>query len=245
MTSNSGVTGTGMGMVAWTSGRWARAAVAAALWATTGGIARAEAAKCDSPRTIDASLDGAGVTGWVVRAVEGPIDVTAASGSTARLAAETCATDGVTVKLTRKGNVGYASVKIDPDVQVTVTLALPAGAPAVTFDRQLGAVAVHDLPARIAVMSSTGSVDLEGVRSARIGYTAGDVKVDRVAEDVVLDAHTGNLSATGVGGSIIADGITGNLNVDDVGGRLEVNRATGTVVQNNVRGQVAIESNAR
>lgn len=244
MNTTSDVTGTGTGTMGTRAG-WARLALAAALWAATGAAAHAEGAKCDSPRTIDASLDGAGITGWVVRAVEGPVDVTAASGSTARLAAETCAADGVTVKLTRKGTIGYATVKVDPGTQVTVRLALPASAPALTFDRQLGAVAVHDLPTRVAVMSSTGAVDLEGVTSARIGYTAGDVKVGRVAEDVVLDAHTGNLSATGVGGNVIADGITGNLAVDDVGGRLEVNRATGTVVQNNVRGAIAIEPNAR
>lgn len=199
--------------------------------------AYAEAGNCASPRTVDATVATGGLTGIVVRGVEAPVQVTASTGE-ARLAAAVC-DDDVTVKFVRKGTIGYATVK-GAAAGVEVSLTVPSSVGALTFDHQSGTVSVRGVPAQVAVVSSSGAVELSDVKSARIGYSTGDLRVEKVAGNVTVDALTGNLEVSGVAGDVVADGVQGNVTATEVGGKLDVANATGTVVQTNVKGPVTL-----
>lgn len=167
-------------------------------------------------------VDLSKVTAMAIRGVEANIEVLAADGLEIRQEGAVCnAGKGapVTVRLTQKGTVLIATV--DTAVEgAKLTFALPRGLEALTVDHQVGALEVRELPARIAVVSNTGSVEVYGAKSLRVAYGTGDVIADGVEADVQVD-H-----------------VAGNLTVDDVAGSLATSDVSGTVVHNNVRGAV-------
>lgn len=168
-------------------------------------------------------IDFSKVTAMAIRGVEADLEIVGADGFEVRQGGAVC-TDSeqapVEVKLVGKGTVVYLTVKASEADSPKLTVAVPKGLPALTIDHQTGSLTVDGLAANVAVVSSSGPVDVDGARSLRVAYVTGDVIANHVANDVT------------------ADHVTGNLKVDDIAGSLATTQVSGTVVHNNVRGQV-------
>jgi hypothetical protein len=176
---------------------------------------------------IHASLDGA--AGLVIRGVEGDVEVVAGSGDALSVSG-----DGAP-RLVRKGDVWVVTVK-----EGSLEVSVPASLAALTVHGQLGRLVVRDLPTRLAVVSGTGPVEIVGASSVRVANTVGDLSVDDVKDDLIVDQLTGTIDARGVGGDVIVDGVSGAVRVDDVVGNLAVTGAPGGVVHNDVQGLVSL-----
>lgn len=203
-----------------------------------GWVAAAFAGECARVDLAGATLDPAGATGLVVRGVEGAVTLTGSDGGSVVAGGTACS--DVQVRLVRKDTVIYATVKGAKDADLELSITIPASIAAITVQEQTGAVALRDLPGRLAVVSSTGPIDARHVGSLRVGYGTGPLSAESVTGDLVVDQLTGPLSASAVAGSVLVDGVTGPVHVDDVAGDLAVQNGTGSVSQSNVRGAVRL-----
>ena len=168
-------------------------------------------------------IDFSQITAMAIRGVEANIEVVPADTFEVREGAAVCSGRGapVEVRLTRKGTILIATVDAPDSGDTRLTFAVPRGLEALTVDHQVGSLVVRDLPARVAVVSNTGLVEVTGAKSLRVAYGRGDVIANRVESDVTVD------------------NLAGNLKVDDVAGALATSEVTGTVVHDNVRGAVS------
>jgi hypothetical protein len=205
--------------------------------AMAAGEARAEVTRCEQPMEVRSELAADGIIALVVRGVDAPVRIVSGAeqiGATAT----TCAPDRVKVRVKRTGNVAVATVSAPADSGVGLVVSVPVGIAAVTVERLTGPLEVHDVPARLAVVSSDGPIDVSGVQSLRVGYTTGPLTVASLNGSLSVDEHTGDLSANDIGGNVTVAGIVGAVAVDRVQGRLEVTENIGSVAQSNVQGEV-------
>jgi hypothetical protein len=96
---------------------------------------------------------------------------------------------GGSVKLVRKG----ATLEVVGKPVERLVVHVPASIGAVTVHEHDGAVR-SEVPARLAVISSTGPLDVTGAASLRVAYLDGDVTVSDVVGAVTTDHVTGTVS---------------------------------------------------
>lgn len=168
-------------------------------------------------------IDFSQITAMALRGVEANVEIVPADTFEVRDGAAVCSGKdaGVVVRVIRKGSVLLVRVDGENSSDAKLTFSVPRTLEAVSTDHHVGALVVRDLPARIAVVSNTGLVEVHGAKSLRVAYGTGDVVADRVATDVTVD------------------NLAGNLTVDDVAGALATSAVSGTVVHDNVRGAVS------
>jgi hypothetical protein len=140
-------------------------------------------------------IDFSTVTAFAIRGVEANIEVVPADAFAVREGATVCTgrSADLGVRLTRKGNAVVATVTGGTGAEKLV-FSLPRTIDALTVDHQVGALVVRDVPARVAVVSATGLVEVSGADSLRVAYSTGDVVANRVASDVTVDNLAGSLT---------------------------------------------------
>lgn len=198
----------------------------------------AQAAPCTPAPIEGASLDPAGATAMVIRGVEGAVAVS--SGEGGAVTAQGSACREVTVKLARKGNVIEATVKGARQANLQLEITVPRTLQSLSVQDQAGPLTVSGVQARLAVVSSTGPVEVQGGEALRVAYVTGPVQVEGVKGDVAVDMVTGTVKALDIGGDVLVDNVTGPVTVDDVDGGLAVRGGSGPVNQSNVRGGVQL-----
>src|SRR5688572_6326233 len=139
-----------------------------------------------SASDVQETLDGA--TGLVIRGVAGDAEVVAGAGDQLSVTG----TGGADGRPGRKGGVWVVTVK-DADDGLALKLTVPSSLAALTVHEQVGRLVVRDLPTRLAVVSGTGPVEVAGAANLRVSHLVGDVIVDRVANDLLVDQLTGTL----------------------------------------------------
>jgi hypothetical protein len=160
---------------------------------------------CADPQALQ--QDSSGFTSLVVR-VDGGVNVLPSPDG--NVSVESC---GGTVKLVRKGQV-LELVGRKPVEGVTVRL--PPTVTHLTAHQHVGALSV-EVPAAVAVISSEGPLTVKGAQSLRVSWHEGDVTVEDITADLLIDRVTGTVNATSVGGSARVDGVTGQVAVESKG----------------------------
>jgi hypothetical protein len=206
----------------------------ASMW-----FAAAFAGECARVPVAEQRLDLAGASGFVIKGVEGAVELVGTDDGAIRASGTACTAD-VQIKLTRKDGIAYLSVKGARDADLQLQIAVPRAVAAVTAQQQTGPISIADLPTRFAVVSGTGPVAVKGAQSVRLAYTTGAVQVDGIHGDLIVDHLEGGVDARGVGGDVSLADVTGPVHVDDVGGDLAVQGQTGAVSQSNVHGSVRL-----
>lgn len=139
------------------------------------------------------SAPSQGITGLRVSGLNASVVVTTADGADLTVRGEQCVGDGG-VRLVRRGTVLELEARRPKTAPLVITLSVPASIPALTIHEHRGDLVVRDVPARVAVVSSAGSVTVDGVGALRVASLDGDVTVGRVTGDVQLDGVTGKIT---------------------------------------------------
>jgi hypothetical protein len=141
-------------------------------------------------------------TAIAVRDLVGTIEFVPTAGDVVQVDAQSC---GAEVRLQRRGGIPTLVSRRDAGGDLVVRVQVPAGVQSVSLLGVRGDVGVRDLPVRVAVISSEGSVSATDVAGLRVAYHRGDVHAVRVATDVVVDHLDGELSVDEVPTNEVTD----------------------------------------
>ncbi|MEQ1506188.1 MAG: hypothetical protein ABMB14_28405 [Myxococcota bacterium] len=200
------------------------------------GVAVAADSACEPHAIEEARAAWSGAAAVVVRGLEAEVEVVAGAGDAVVVSGSACGDPAVSA--VRRGDVITVSAKRSRGAALTLTVAVPSSTPVLSVQELTGDLVIHGVEARVAVVSSVGTIDVTDAASLRIAYGAGDVSVDGLGGDLVVDRLAGVVTARRVGGDVVADGVTGDVTVDDVAGDLAVRGSGGRVLPTNVRGTV-------
>lgn len=198
----------------------------------------ASTATCDRQPIAEQALALAGASAFAVRGMEAAVTLFPSTDATVHVSGTACSEAGI--KLGRRDGVIVATARVPRDGGLELTVAVPADLASVTFYEHTGSVRADGVPARLAIVSSVGPVDVHGARSLRVAYGAGPVTVDGLQGDLVVERRDGPLSARAITGDVLADEVGGPVSVDDVSGDLAVKGGGGPVSQQNVRGVITL-----
>ena len=187
----------------------------------------------EAPRVLDLDLDGVRavqlVTGAGALRVTGSADVDTLTARGRACASSRARLDDVRLTASRDGNV------------LVLRTETPRGGLFFSY-AHLDLVVVAPDTLAIEIDDGSGEIVVSDVGSLRLTDGSGDVRVDRVAGDLILEDGSGDVEVHDVGGrlEVVRDG-SGDLRLSGVGGSVEVVRdGSGEIDATGVGGSVRI-----
>lgn len=189
--------------------------------------------QCDVRREVDRSLDAAGISGVLVQAEAGRLEITGGEHTAVRVHGVLCASDESVAdraRLVVEARRGAAWIETDlPDgdgwndayARMDLVVEIPARLPVDVRDGS-GEIVLRSIAA-VHIDDGSGAIDVEDVAGpVEIEDGSGDLRIVR-AGSVVVDDGSGSIEIAEVEGSvrIIEDG-SGGIDIRDVGGDVTI-----------------------
>lgn len=179
------------------------------MWLFSMAVAYAE--QCVPTPMPEQTLDSASVRALAVRSLSGSLTIVPApEGSPIRLRGESCGE--LSLSIAQGSDAAEISARPRKGAaRATLTLAVPPSVAALTVHGLSGALYASDLPLSLAVISSTGPVDVRGIDTLRVAYVEGSVVARDVRGDVSIDEVIGRVEAGSVGGRVEIGSVVGEI----------------------------------
>lgn len=191
------------------------------------------ASDCSYSEPRSATLDAAGAKTLHVDAKAGELRIRGISGSSeVRVDGKACAPEEeflseIELHTDRRGDTLYVEVDI-PDRSWT------RHSPYLDLEIE----APEHLS--LEVEDSSGSLQIEGVRSLELDDNSGDILVRNIASSVEIEDGSGELEISEVGGEVRIDDGSGSLTVEHVGGPVTIEDGSGEITVRDTEAGVEI-----
>lgn len=232
-------------------------------------------ADCDVRRIVEQDLSADGLTGVLIDAAAGSLEVSGGSSSfrvrgvicassddlasRARLIAEPRRDAAwIEADLPEASGWGNAYVRMDLTVEMPSALAADIrdgsgsidvrGIEAVRIDDGSGSIEVRDIAGLVEIDDGSGSVRIRNVGSVLVDDGSGEVEVVGVRGDVrIAEDGSGELDIREVAGDVRVDEDgSGTIHVEDVGGDFVVMRdGSGSISHREIQGRVSLPDHRR
>lgn len=231
--------------------------------------AEASAQRCDVRREVSGTLDFAGLTGVLVAAEAGELEVIGSDRADIRVTGEVCASDDALAGdalliVERRSDAAWVEADLpdsgwrDRYVRMDVRIEMPArlvadirdgsgsievtGIAAARIDDGSDNIRVWDVGA-VVIDDNSGGIRLERVGDVELSDNSGEIDIRGVTGTVrVLEDGSGSIDIQDVTGSVLIeeDG-SGTIRVHRVGGDFTLERdGSGSVRYSDVRGRVSV-----
>lgn len=189
--------------------------------------------RCEVRREVDRQLDAAGLTGVLMDAEAGSLEVVGAETAAVRVRGVLCASDqdlaaDSRLVLERRQDAAWVETDLADGggwggyARMDLTVEMPRSLAADIKDGS-GAIAVHDIAA------------------ARVDDGSGGITIQDVPGDVIIDDGSGEIRVERVGSVAIVDG-SGSIEIADIRGDVRVvEDGSGSMEIRDVAGDVRIE----
>ncbi|NIP80407.1 MAG: hypothetical protein GWM90_14760 [Gemmatimonadetes bacterium] len=196
--------------------------------------AQTRGSRCDVRREAVRELDATSLSGVLVHAQSGTLEVTGGEADVLRVHAVICASDAGMADASRlvvEERRGAAWIETD----------LPDGG---GWDRDYARMdLVVEMPGRLAadIRDGSGAISVRAIAGVHIDDGSGDIRVEDVDGPVELDDGSGGIRISGAASVELEDG-SGSIEIADVRGPVRIlEDGSGEIVIRDITGDVIIE----